>query len=111
MAMLGVLHRRVIGKGPPHFKDHFILEPCRRLNDPRATLKGPLVVRSLWGLVGIYNLLPGRFRETETLKDFQGQLQELVKQRMADGCADWDETFSQRIAAKKHPLLRKDWLC
>ena len=57
------------------------------------------------GLVAIYNLLPGICRESETVKDFQGQLQELAKRRMADGCADWAATSSPRIALKKHPLL------
>lgn len=105
MAMLRVLHRRVIGKGPLHFKGHFILRFGRRLEDPRATLKGPMVMKSLWRLVAIYNLLPRRCRETETVQDLQGQLQELVKQRMADGCADWAETFSPRNAVQKTSLL------
>ena len=52
IAMLGVVHRRVIGKCPPHFKDHFTLEPGKKLKDPRATLKGPMVVRSFFEVCG-----------------------------------------------------------
>ena len=60
MAMLGVLHRTVLGRGPRHFKELFKLDTAGRLVDPRSTIGGEMVKRSALGLVAIYNLLPGR---------------------------------------------------
>ena len=75
IAMLGVLHRAMVGQGPPHFKEHFMRENGRRMfRDPRSTLKGPLVVRSVLGLVAIYNLLPESCRQTKSVSEFQNEL-------------------------------------
>ena len=104
MAMLGVLHRTVLGKGPPHFKDHFKVETGRRLKDPRRVMNDPLVKRSALGLAAIYNMLPGSCREKSSVKDFQRELQKIMRERLADGCEDWACTFCPRVPLGRHPL-------
>ena len=104
IAMLGVLHRAVIGKGPEHFKDHFKLEGNRKLKDPTTDLKDPLIRRSALGLVPIYNMIPDRCKATQSVKEFQRRLQALVKERLNDGCLDWAMTFSPRKPLMNHPL-------
>jgi hypothetical protein len=93
IAMLGVLHRRVIGKGAPHFKKHFELEAGRRLRDPRTTMKGPLVIRSIFGLVAVYNMIPEMVRQATTVKQFQAELQGLLKKSLNDGRDNWKNHF------------------
>ena len=71
IAMLGVVHRTVLGKGPEHFKAFFKArgQPltkvtrlgCRRhtkqLVDPRTGAFPELMRRSALGLIAVYNLL------------------------------------------------------
>ena len=71
MAMLGILHRTVIGKGPPHFRSHFQVLANRTIKDLRNTSRCPLIKRSILGLVAIYNLLPEQIRDACTVKHFQ----------------------------------------
>ena len=71
--MLGVIHRAVLGAGPAHFQKFFRpREQIRRrqitrndkrrhtlqLEDPREGTHSVLLIRSAFGLIGIYNLLP-----------------------------------------------------
>lgn len=81
----------MIGQGHPHFKKHFKAEPCQTFMDPRQTLKGPLAVRSILGLVAVYNLLPEYCRAKESVKDFQPELQKVVRERLQEGSLDWKE--------------------
>ena len=104
--MLGLLHRVTIGEGPPHFKKHFIVEEGRKLKDPRKVFKGPLVNRSVLGLVAIYNMTPQQCRDETIVQGFQSQLQALLKERVAEGCENWIDTFSPRLAVGTHPLKR-----
>ena len=104
MAMLGVLHRAVLGKGPRHFEELFQLDTAGRLVDPRSTIGGEMVKRSALGLVAIYNMILGRCKKTCQAKDFQQGLQTLVKERAKDGCDDWAGVCSPRIFLQRHPL-------
>jgi hypothetical protein len=106
IAMLGVIHRTVRGKGPRHFKDYFKLDNNGNLVDPRRTVGGELVKRSALGLVAIYNLLPERCKRAKQVKDFQRELQNMLKSRAAAGCEDWQKTFSPRISLQRHPLAQ-----
>ena len=58
IAMLGVIHRTVLGKGPRQFARHFRRQGSSLLHDPRNDNKSPLIRRSALGLVAVYNLLP-----------------------------------------------------
>ena len=63
-----------------------------------------LIRRSAFGLIAVYNLLPQRVVDEETVPSFQRSLQELAKQHIAKGCDEWVELFSPRIEMYRHPL-------
>ena len=111
IAMLGVIHRTILGRGPPHFKEFFKRAPCvgqrhrfhlADVREPGPTSK--LLTRSVFGLVAVYNLLPEQVFECKSIKHFQRNLQELVKQRASSGCEDWTESLSPRLPMQSHPL-------
>jgi hypothetical protein len=115
IAMLGLIHRTVLGKGPPHFRKHFKLagltasgvqrKHCRHIIDPRSELRGNSITRSALGLVAIYNLLPESIVMCSDVSSFQTGLQRLVKDRAAKGCEDWAGTLNPRIPLASHPLM------
>jgi len=110
IAMLGVIHRSVLGRGPNHFNKFFVLDTSavskhrRQLVDPRKEMKHPLIRRSVFGLVSIYNLLPASIVEAKTVSAFQQGLQHLVTERAKGGCDDWMNTLSPRQPIETHPL-------
>ena len=119
MAMLGLIHRTVLGKGPPQFREFFKPaetqenHPATRLFERRhgKQLKEwkdgthtDVVTNSALGLVTVYNLLPDYLVQKPNVKDFQRSLQALLKQRAAANCEDWTETFSPRLPLWRHPL-------
>ena len=71
MAMLGLIHRAVLGKGPDHFNKHFVQAPAAKRPEGREAIRShnyqlvsfrqgkylELVSHSVLGLVDIYNLL------------------------------------------------------
>jgi hypothetical protein len=106
IAMMGVIHRAVLRKGPPHFRKHFVLGNGGKLIDPRHTIGGPLIARSALGLVAVYNFLPQHWKDAKDVKSFQSKLQTVMKERLKDNCEDWAASFSPRIPLLKHPLSR-----
>ena len=119
MAMLGLVHRAVLHKGPSQFWKFFraatdtptlrtrlgYRRHSRQLEETRAGRFLEVLRRSALGLVAVYNLLPPDVVQAETMKNFQGNLQELLKARANSGREDWPETFSPRTPLWKHPLL------
>ena len=113
IAMLGLIHPTVLGKGPAHFRDFFEVAAERvhgRLvvEDKRKTLKHPLVKRSALGLAAICNLLPASFVMSPCVSDFQCKLQQFITARACAGCADWKESLSPRLPLDGHPVLSAD---
>jgi hypothetical protein len=106
MAMLGLIHRTVIGKGPNHFKDHFKISDGMCLHDPRSSDRGQLITRSALGLVAVYNLLPRGITSARDVKSFQTRLQMELTLRAEAGAPDWDKTYSPRGPLHRHPLLQ-----
>ena len=104
IAMLGVIHRAALGKGPRHFREHFKVLSDGSVRDPRKETKGGLLQRSALGLVAVYNMLPYGMKQRRMVKDFQTAAQVLVKARLSDGCDDWAQTFCPRIPLWRHPL-------
>ena len=121
VAMLGLLHRTVLGKGLSHFQRFFRMagntgtEHCtrlarrrhqRQLEETRTGAFRELLRRSALGLVSVYNLLPAKVVAAETVRDFQKQLQDLLCYRAVRGDEDWKETYSPRVPLWRHSLLR-----
>ena len=118
IAMLGLVHRTVLGKGPSHFRSFFRLtsrqplyqtRQARRRHDKQLeTLSCPncpeLLRRSALGLAAVYNMLPEEVVATNCVRDFQRNLQNLVKNRAQDSAEDWKSTLSPRVPWWRHPL-------
>ena len=118
ITMLGVIHRAVLGEGPEQLKSFFQVDRNQRNNTTRAAQRrhGKQLVehrrgrflevlrRSALGLVAVYNRLPPAVVEEKTVKAFQVQLANLLKERAAGGQEDWKLTLSPRIPLWRHPL-------
>ena len=114
IAMLGLIHRTFLRKGPKHFRDIFHPLHGNEFEDPRDTLgRNGLVQRSALGLLAIYNLLPGSVRAERTVKAFQGSLQRMMKDAANDGILDWRQLFSPRLGLNNHVLhiYGELWTC
>ena len=120
MAMLGLIHRTALKKGPQQFQQFFFPATQRssyptrqatrrarhgaQLKDWRHGTHLNAIRRSALGLVAVYNLLPPNVVKRTDVKEFQKKLQDLVKERAAANCEDWAETFSPRVPLYGHPL-------
>ena len=119
MAMLGLIHRTVLGKGPHHFQTYFFRASPRAQRDTRAARRrhtkqlhnprGPAfseqLRRSVLGLVAVYKLLPQEAVATESVSQFQGYLQSMLKDCAVNNVDGWQNLFSPRVALYMH-LLR-----
>ena len=112
IAMLGLIHRTALGKGPPHFSNHFRNAKGTQqqgvFQDPHDECAAPLIKRSVFGLVAIYNSLPQSFRKVKSLPAFQGKLQEFVIARATAGCSDWVQSLCPRQPMIQHPVMSAD---
>ena len=124
IALLGLIHRTVLGHGPKQFQEFFSLDEHVKkegsgkhsfqlkplaLHESDFRLPGSrpaaYIEQSAFGLIGVYNKLPGKIVETtKTVSAFQSALQELVLQRALAGCSDWELTLSPRMPSWGHPL-------
>ena len=105
IAMLGLIHRTAMGKGPPQFQDCFRkASDGRSLLDPRRDSTSPLIKRSALGLVAVYNMLPPRLLSARSVSAFQRSLQECVIKFAASGYPQWSEVLSPRLPLVTHPL-------
>ena len=110
MAMLGVVHRTVLGEGPPHFRKWFF--PAeethsyptrlqtnahrRQLHDYLDGSHSALLQRSALGLPRVYNRLPANVVQCSSVKTFQRELQTLLKKAAEEGELNWATRFSPR---------------
>ena len=90
--MLGVIHRAVLGEGPPQLRQFFRLATTdqrnradgrrhqRHLVDPQDGRELELLRRSALGLISVYNKLPAGVTDAPTVPTFQRGLQSLVLQ-------------------------------
>ena len=117
IAMLGLIHRCALDKGPDHFKAFFTassvrnthtrsarMRHARQLVDIRDTPFLEIERRSALGLPWVYNRLPGDVINIVDVKDFQRRLQMILKQGILEGCDDWKDTLSPRALVYRHPL-------
>ena len=103
IAMLGVIHRAVTGRGPPQLR-LFLQPPTSRNSGRRHNFHTEVVLhgqyleiakRSCLGLILVYNGLSREVVDDRCcVKTFQGRLQHIVKQRAEDGFHDWPLSFS-----------------
>ena len=118
IAMLGLIHRTVLGQGPAHFQKFFFAENCehrrskrrprhhRQLHEYRKDNYLDAVGRSALGLTSVYNLLPHEITEANDVKTFQRLLQDLACDGASRGTADWQHMLSTRHRLHDHPLQK-----
>ena len=116
IAMLGLIHRTVLGQGPEHFKQLFYREDAvnrttTRFKRHRFKLHEHIngrqlavVKRSALGLVSIYNMLLTEIVEAKNVKCFQGLLQDLARDCASRSHPQWDSIYSTRHMLHTHPL-------
>ena len=119
ISMLGVIHRCILGKGPPHFRQFFERDhsvPAFRA--ARRHTKQILDVRNLsrslniarqspLGMASIYNLLPQEVVDLTSISSFQRALTQLVRDRVSGGDRLAYDIFCPRLPLAHHPLIRR----
>ena len=119
MAMLGLIHRMLLGRGPAQFRRFFFLEKAptsrvrtrsasrchfRRVHEHVDGSHLEVVKRSALGLTNVYNMLPAEVVQVESVSAFQRQLQDMLK-NVASGQDDsWARLLSPRHPLHAHPL-------
>ena len=111
IAMLGLIHRSVLGGGPRHFANMFLPSPpsaSQKHDKQLLTHRSPrhlqILSRSALGLVDVYNLLPAQVVCQKSVASMQHELQALLKFRVRNGDSYWLHTFSPRVPLHEHPL-------
>ena len=113
IAMLGIIHRCVLGRGPSHYKKFFVFadRPSResRSSVQRHSLQLLSMVdgrqkeitrRSLLGMIDVYNMLPpASVEQSSSVQMLQSLLQQLVLDAVMADTDGW-----QRILSPRHPL-------
>ena len=119
MAMLGLIHRCVLGLGPEQFREFFKMKASSAHPDGRNTLtrhnlqvethrNGKFLDMLKWsvlGLVDIYNLLPQNVVNAKTVRLFQRRLQDMLREVAKNENAQWGNLFSPRLELWNHPLV------
>jgi hypothetical protein len=122
IAMLGVIHCSILGRGPSHFsrfskRDHTVASrhslgiveysegDITDFMYPSSAGPAEYIQRSALGLGKIYNMLPAAVVESSsTVSVFQGKLQDFAKDCCAGGFLNWQQLFSPRYPWHRHPL-------
>ena len=119
VAMLGVVHRAVLRKGPPQLWRFFTAahrrsdgpttrsanRHCKQLQTYRTGHYLETVRHSALGCVDVYNELPpGLVETTASVRDFQGLLQALVLSVLRDGRDHWRELLTTRTHSWERQL-------
>ena len=119
IAMLGVIHRSVIGLGPEQFNQFFVRDRgaprgqsrqvagrhTKQLVDARGRQFSEQLRRSALGLVAVYNLFPQVVVDSMTVSSFQGQFQDMLRNNALQE-SDWQMWFSPRVPLYNHHLSR-----
>ena len=108
IAMLALLHKVSLGTAPEPvcklfrhrhgtldsfgFGFSFQSHP-RQLHDPVCFSHPPIVQRSVYGLIRVYNSLPSFVLDAPAPKSFQNRLQKLAKDAAQASKADWQLMF------------------
>ena len=117
IALLGVVHRTVLGEGPPQFKRWFRLaekkehaystrlqeaktKHGRQLHDYLTVDQTALLRRSPLGLPRVYNELSPEVVACSSVKAFQAALQKQVLKQAREGKESWENCFKVRPALK-----------
>ena len=108
MAMLGLIHRTVLGEGPVQFQEFFrasmrpsfprglrgnSLRHTRQLHDPMDGTQSNAITRSVLCLVYTYNLLPQAVVDSATVASFQRKLAKALAKACQAELPEWVAFF------------------
>ena len=122
IAMLGTIHRAILGQGPKQLHSFFFLEQytpvllrhrhSRHAHDLcRGGLFPDYFCRSAHGLVAVYNLLPDWVVRASSVKIFQGRLQRVVDYLATTGYAQWASCLNRStLSVSVLPRIDEDVL-
>ena len=109
VSMLGVIHRSVLGLGPKHFKDWFVIQPilhrrsqrlARNTICPIAEVPSASNLRigrhSIFGMIRIYNQLPNSVVTIRSVSGFQRALADIMRNCAKSGAIGWPHLYSTR---------------
>ena len=117
IALLGMLHKRVLGICHPCFADLFPFAPVPTDGDVHyghdkqldnfsddSINRGTLWKRSIFALIHVYNRVPQHIIDLMNVSKFQAALTKIVRTRYENGHADWKHTFdpNRSIARRFH---------
>ena len=109
IGLLGLLHKVALGSAPAPIKQLFDKKPwtlnsfgfkadvCRhdrQLHDPIEPGHSPVIRRSIFGMVRIYNALPQSVVALTTVKSFQRALQRRAREAASDAVREWQLMYS-----------------
>ena len=108
IAMLALLHKVSLGVAPEPICSLFNMRAgtldhlgfsssfrthCRQLSDPVAHFHAPIIKRSVFGLIRVYNRLPSHVLDAMNVSIFQRRLQKLAKDAARANSAQWQFMF------------------
>ena len=108
LAMLALLHKVSLGTAPRPIADLFkhrggtldsfgfsgsFRTHCRQLHDPVVFNHPPIIKRSVYGLIKVYNRLSFQVLDAKTPKQFQHRLQLLAEDAAKSNTAGWQLMF------------------
>ena len=101
IAQLGLIHRTVLKKGPPHFKELFPRMPSinghfRTVLNRAHGCNAAYIRHSIFSLIGCYNRLPSEIVAIESVSGFQSELQKLVQNAVYEKYPYWRTYFRHR---------------
>ena len=104
IGILGLLHKRVLGKCHPTFERLFPWETnlsgghTKQLYGHWCEIEAHQAIfnRSIFRMCDIYNNLPQVIVDAKSVNSFQYQLTQIVRRRCQDGQAEWALSFSRR---------------
>ena len=98
--MLGVLHRACKRRGPKQLQKLFKRSEGDSLEEPDLSGAVRILKRSAFGLVPVYNELPGELRALREVRAFQAAVQNLVKEWAAADRPSWKSCLCPRARSQ-----------
>ena len=114
IVVLGLIHRAILGDGPPHFRQWFYTSSKakhryatkfqlklhnKQVHDYIDGSHNELIRRSMFGLTRVYNRLEQNIVNATSVKTFQKRLQEKVKTTLRSGEDGWEDCLNLRTVS------------
>ena len=111
VAILGFVHKRVLGICHPALRQAFPFSPYPnaryhdkqlQTNIEKMIAHRPLYMRSVWHYILIYNRLPQGIIDSKTVSTFQGKLTQIAKFRCQCDEPTWRDAYQSTQDVFKH---------